>query len=396
MPDVVVFVHGTGVREQGWAKSFALVKHRLLDLDSKIAVQGCFWGGSEGAELRADGASIPDYATTRRVDSTSAEEDLALWAVLYTDPWYELRLLGNWPTDGELAPGEVPTSVRFSEQLESFVPSGELSRLLVSYDLRPHFDAAWSLLRSAPEFGRAADAASDENLNELRKAVARALVASTLVSAEDSGAPPIDGNARDRIVVAVIGDLHGYGMGIATWLPGPFKGVALRMVTRQVARRRGTLSDVTSPAAGDIIRYQVRGSGIRGYIRQVVADAIAGDPGRPVTLLAHSLGGIACVDALIEEPIPDVVRLITVGSQAPFFYEIDALTALPYGEPLPDHFPAWLNIYDGRDFLSYVAAEVFPDRVTDQRVDNGQPFPQAHSAYWHNDDAWQHIGRFLT
>ena len=397
MPDVVVFVHGTGVREQGWAKSFAVVKQRLLGLDSKIAVQGCFWGGSEGAELRDDGASIPDYVDTRRGDPLPAEEDLALWAVLYTDPWYELRLLSNWPTgSGELAPGEVPTSVRFSEQVEGFVPSGELSRMLANYDLRSHFDAAWSSLRSAPEFGRAADAATDENLNELRKAVARALVAFMMVSAEDSGAPPIDGRTRDMIVAAVIGDLHGYGMGIASWLARPFTGVALRMVTRQLARRRGTLSDVTSPAAGDIIRYQVRGSSIRRYLRQVVADAVAGDPGGPVTLLAHSLGGIACVDSLIEEPIPGVVRLVTVGSQAPFFYEIDALAALPYGKPLPDHFPAWLNIYDGRDFLSYIAAGVFPGRVTDQRVDNGQPFPQAHSAYWRNDAVWRHVGRFLA
>ena len=69
MADVVVFIHGTGVREQGWAKSFAVVKQRLLGLESKISVHGCFWGGSEGAELRADGASIPDYAETGGEDS---------------------------------------------------------------------------------------------------------------------------------------------------------------------------------------------------------------------------------------------------------------------------------------------------------------------------------------
>jgi pimeloyl-ACP methyl ester carboxylesterase len=128
----------------------------------------------------------------------------------------------------------------------------------------------------------------------------------------------------------------------------------------------------------------------------VVADAVAADPSRRVTLLAHSLGGIACVDALIEEAIPGVERLVTVGSQAPFFYEIDALSALPYGKPLPDQFPAWLNIYDSRDFLSYIAAGVFPDRVTDKRVDNRQPFPLVHSAYWCNAAVWQHIREFLA
>jgi hypothetical protein len=393
---VVVFVHGTGVREQGWVNSFALVKQRVLGLDSAISVHGCFWGRSEGAELNADGASIPDYGKTGGNDPSSTEEDLALWSVLYTDPWYELRLLADWPADGELAPGQVPLSAVLSEQVESFVPSEELSQLLVGYDLRPHFDAACAALRAAPEFGRAADAATAENLNELRKAVARALAAFMVVSTEDSGEPPVDGATRDMIVVAIIDDLHGYGMGIANWLTRPFKGVAQRMVTRQVARKRGALSDATSSGAGDIMRYQARGAGIRRYIRQVVADAVAADPGRPVTLLAHSLGGIACVDTLAEGPIPGVERLVTVGSQAPFFYEIDALAALPYGKLLPNRFPAWLNIYDCRDFLSYIAAGVFPDRVTDQRVDNGQPFPQAHSAYWRNDVVWRHIRGFLA
>jgi hypothetical protein len=397
MADVVVFVHGTGVREEGWAKSFALVRQRLRGLDSATSVHGCFWGTSEGAELRAGGASIPDYAQTRSDDPSSADEDLALWAVLYTDPWYELRLLSNWPDDGgELAPGQIPTSVLFSEQIESFVPSAELSRVLDSNDLRSHFDDACASLRAAAEFERVADAATEENLNELRKAVARALVAFAMTSAEDSGTPPIDGDTRDMVVSTIATDLHGYGMGIASWLARPFKGVAQRAVTWQVSRKRGAVSDATAPAAGDIIRYQARGSGVRRYIRQVVADATAADPSRRVTLLAHSLGGIACVDALTEEPIPGVERLITVGSQAPFFYEIDALSALPYGKPLPDQFPAWLNIYDSRDFLSYIAAGVFSGRVTDKRVDNRQPFPQAHSAYWRNAAVWQHITEFLA
>jgi hypothetical protein len=397
MADVVVFVHGTGVREERWAKSFALVRQRLRRLDPGISVQGCFWGSSEGAELRAGGASIPRYAETRDDDSASSDEDLALWAVLFTDPWYELRLLSNWPDDGgELAPGQVPTSVFFSEQVEGFTPSAELSRVLESSDLRSYFDAACASLRGAAEFERVADAATEENLNELRKAVARALVAATMIGAEDSGAPTVDGDIRDMLVSAVVTDLHGYGMGVASWLGRPFKGVALRAGTWQAARKRGAVSDATAPAAGDIIRYQARGSGVRRYLRQVVADAAAADPGRPVTLLAHSLGGIACVDAMLEEPIPGVERLITVGSQAPFFYEIDALAALPFGKPLPDRFPAWLNIYDHRDFLSYVAAGVFPGRVTDKRVDNGQPFPQAHGAYWRNDAVWQHVAEFLA
>lgn len=146
MADVVVFVHGTGVREQGWAKSFTVVRKRLHQLDSGLVVRGCFWGAAEGAELLADGASIPDYTSTSGDAPSEADEEMALWAVLYTDPWYEMRLLGNWPSDeADLAPGQIPTSNHLKGQIESFVPSAELSRLLADFDLRPHFDAAWAV-----------------------------------------------------------------------------------------------------------------------------------------------------------------------------------------------------------------------------------------------------------
>jgi surfactin synthase thioesterase subunit len=74
-------------------------------------------------------------------------------------------------------------------------------------------------------------------------------------------------------------------------------------------------------------------------------------------LLGHSLGGVACVDLLIdpeEKERKQVKMLATVGSQAPYFYEINALSLLEYDEKteLPKYFPWWLNIYDRADFLS--------------------------------------------
>jgi len=86
--------------------------------------------------------------------------------------------------------------------------------------------------------------------------------------------------------------------------------------------------------------------------------------------------------------------LVTVGSQSPLFYEMDALQSLRFGQPLPDHFPRWLNLYDRRDFLSYVGAQVFPnprDRLEDFEVNNRQPFPQSHGAYWANPQTWDII-----
>jgi len=151
------------------------------------------------------------------------------------------------------------------------------------------------------------------------------------------------------------------------------------------------LSDVTCPVAGDILLYQSRGAAIRRFIRDQIT-AVQG----PVVLLAHSLGGIACVDLLVLEPLPTVKGLVTVGSQAPLLYELDCLTSRRFGEPLPDHFPPWLNLYDRHDFLSYIGAEVFPDQVTDVEVTSGQPFPVAHSAYWSNPAVWSAIAEFLS
>ncbi len=95
------------------------------------------------------------------------------------------------------------------------------------------------------------------------------------------------------------------------------------------------------------------------------------------------------------ESLPEVKLLVTVGSQAPFFYEINALHSLRYGEKLPSHFPQWLNIYDLHDLLSYVGAGVFPEKVQDVLVDSKQPFPRSHGAYWTNTATWKAIERRL-
>jgi hypothetical protein len=82
---------------------------------------------------------------------------------------------------------------------------------------------------------------------------------------------------------------------------------------------------------------------------------------------------------------------VTAGSQGPFLYESGSLPSLEHPAPLPPHVPAWLNLYDSRDLLGYLGAELFPGRVTDVPVDSGQPFPAAHSAYWTNPAVYRHI-----
>jgi hypothetical protein len=92
-----------------------------------------------------------------------------------------------------------------------------------------------------------------------------------------------------------------------------------------------------------------------------------------------------------------VEACVTVGSQAPLLYAFDALPALPYDETDPPRLPVpWLNIYDTRDFLSFVAEPLFRRRdgtasVVDLRVRSGKDFPASHSAYWEVPAVWEAI-----
>ena len=122
-------------------------------------------------------------------------------------------------------------------------------------------------------------------------------------------------------------------------------------------------------------------------------------------LLGHSLGGIACVDLLVyEEDLQDKVPLlVTVGSQAPFLYELNALPSRAYGEELPKHFvQRWVNIYDPRDFLSYKIEGLFtaeteaPPTFQDEEVDNRLRFPDSHGGYWANEATWKVVARELA
>ena len=132
--------------------------------------------------------------------------------------------------------------------------------------------------------------------------------------------------------------------------------------TPLIRKQKGKVSDGAALFAGDILLYQARGDRIRAAVRKQVERAAREDP--PVALLGHSLGGIACVDLLVYENIPEVRLLVTVGSQAPILYELNALPSLAYGDPLPEHFVRrWLNVYDPRDFLSYKTDGVFTARA---------------------------------
>jgi len=391
----VIFVHGTGVREDAYKKSLSQVQ-RSLAKDKDLSVERCYWGHL-GAELRADGASIPEYDTSRAIalnegsEATEMEYTIALWEMLYQDPLFELRALAARGTGAsEFVPGELSPGMALEAKARNF-DIAPLQGLLERAEIAGEFVEARRAITDSAEFRHALAGAPDD-LGDYRAAIARALIAESVVSIANADAPlpavTMDMELRDEVERALLNLLGGQDRAIAGWVNKQFAGLALRLTTRIVRRRRHSVSDGATPAAGDILLYQVRGQEIRKFIR----DKINACPA-PRVVIGHSLGGIACVDLCAAEGL-DVQLLVTVGSQSPLFYEINALQSLEFGKPLPAHFPRWLNIYDLRDFLSYKGEALFNKagkKVTDVKVDNGQPFHWSHSAYWWNDDVWNAI-----
>ncbi len=398
----VLFVHGTGVREPGFSGTVEVVREGLRPLRPEVRISSCYWGGTAGSVLHSNGISVPGYGTGREVPHAGApgapeeafDEDVEFWGLLYLDPLLELRLLTAETTGRtESAPGARPPGEALAAAAPALTADDRLRRLLDAAGIAEDFAAAVAAVLTTDDCRRFLRAPVEgAGTTELARAFAAEAVRRR--TGRQGPAPALDGTARDEAVARIAALLPGpSGTGDE---PGTHRGpvtrrikrltgrLALGLASAQAVKRRSALTDAAHPAAGDVLLYLARG----GPIREAVAQAVlAAEP--PVVLLAHSLGGIAALDLLVLRPLPQVALLVTVGSQAPFLYELGALPSLEPGSPLPAHVPRWLNVYDRRDLLSYLGAGVFPGRVADIALDSRQPFPLSHSAYWSNPELYR-------
>ena len=395
----IIFVHGTGVRQPDYSKSFSAISEQLKKRDSSLRVHECYWGGIHGTTLRAAGASIPPFDTRRAVnaDLSDTEFELGLWELLYQDPLLELQIL-HLHSGKEALPGGKPPGYKLKEDVKTLAPSVELCRLLEEGRIEEVFDEAREQITSDHDYQKAVKSAQ-QPFGDYRTAIARALVAQSVILAQDEYNDPIlflSAELRDQIVQQLVNELGGTERGM---LDGP-KAILMGMVKRPATNmlkhgRIGFTVKISGPV-GDILMYQTRGQSIRNFIREEIGK----HPG-PIVLLGHSLGGIACVDLLLEPNPPKVVLLVTIGSQAPLLYEMNALVGMPYdpNSTLPSTFPQWLNIYDKDDLLSYVGSNIFPEKVEDFHAGSGKPFPDSHSAYWKDsnvkNEVWDKIVKTL-
>lgn len=397
----VIFVHGTGGRKDAYAVTFQHIEDQLQRLKKDIKLVPCLWGEPYGTKLNAGGVSIPNFNLTGGTANSDnlEEEGVQLWKKLYEDPLYEIRLLSLRPIRGQAAvPGKLTPSQELRNRVQQLTVSQMLQTQLEKAGIAEVFDQARMAVTKSKPYATLVETAS-RPLDEDYAALARATVAKAIELCDYQFInPPIcfDADLRDETVDLINRELtqniQSRGV-IGDWVNQLFKGPNELFDQYILQRKRGALTNFAYPFSGDILYYQAKGKNIRNFIQEQVENV---EP--PVVLLAHSLGGIACVDLLVEQNLPQVQLLVTIGSQAPFLYEIDALQSLSYGDSLPKHFPKWLNIYDLRDILSYVGdcPGLFLGKIRDVQVDNKQPFPESHGAYWYNSATWDAILQELT
>jgi hypothetical protein len=97
MPSIV-FVHGTSVRYDGYAKTFAMLKERLLGRRPDVSVVPCSWGDLLGSPPLDDHSLIPrkrPEKPTHRKTAGERETERAEGrrAILDLEPYAELRQL---------------------------------------------------------------------------------------------------------------------------------------------------------------------------------------------------------------------------------------------------------------------------------------------------------------
>ncbi len=170
---------------------------------------------------------------------------------------------------------------------------------------------------------------------------------------------------------------------------------------------RGALAEPIALTLGDIVAYHQRRHEIHKRLFEVLDLHAAGWGTReqPITVVAHSLGGLVTLDAALgsdavqqdgQARMLHIKRWVTFGSQPAFFHVLAPRNGIaPYrtGEPsrLPPSIGAWTNLWHPLDVLSFSATPVFTmsdgSVPRDQRVDTAaSAIAQAkgwlHSIYW--------------
>jgi hypothetical protein len=186
MNDILLFIHGTGVRQEGYMQTMANLAKGLGKAGlSRVRIEGVPWGHSLGAAVSGDDIDAVLPPTKTKAIYDAGDWEAALWAELLDDPLTELRLAAlrrppsAQPSDGVILPGAAATpgvdlDVRFDrlrQTLTDPIPGG-----VAAADIRTAAD--WLQGQTVPR--EAASVSTDVDEGDLIHATARAIVAFTL------------------------------------------------------------------------------------------------------------------------------------------------------------------------------------------------------------------------
>ncbi len=353
------FVHGAGNR----APEAAAEAGRLaagFGLADPSALRVSDWGQAEGPD-----AALPRLdATLPPVDAALALAPSAVAGGMLADPWAPLSSMKG--AEGLIAPAANDDADRLLAFLRLGVVSTEgltvtpddLARAARKVERSPHYHAA----RGAPL--DVLDAAATS---------AAALALQPRQARQAFGLPGIPWLQIDQLKGQIAQAVTGSGvLSAAGTFLAPLLGSNIMLwATQQVAPHRAEIMHAHILVAADVLFYERNGGRVRDHLRAEVA-ALP----KPVVAMGHSLGGIALVDALFGPGAApaDVALLVTFGSQSAFLASIGALDVVTPTLP-------WLNIWSRNDFVSFLAAGLWPGQVVDHELVLGVGFPESHGAY---------------
>jgi len=369
----LVYVHGASDRAAGVAAHVARIEEQLALHEMPFDVLASGWGGAVGATLDRIGLALPG-GPVGGPRSVGTSELLA--ALLAEGPLSELERIGV-PRSAEVI--SLPASTDAPRDADRLLAIAQGPADGAQNIAAAACRAAASAVQASREYARArcADVPEIDLVAATARAVATTAAAEVPEVAREPGPVSFARAVEVGIAQAVL------AMAAATLLAG-YVGVEVgpglqRWATDVLVPHRARLMEESFLGPADILRYLSDGEPMRRFVAGTLREAAA--RGGPVVALGNSLGGIILVETLAAPDAPRPDLLVTVGSQSSLLMTIGALGALgASGARAP--FQPWLNVYDPRDFLAFVAQPVWPDEpgIRDLEVDSGEGFPDSHGA----------------